>query len=51
VPALVSRAQNAGPNSAIDFGVSERVVRLHVGLEGSEALWADITQAIGKAGG
>ncbi|MDQ0393179.1 PLP-dependent transferase [Labrys monachus] len=51
VPALVSRAQNAGPNSAIDFGVSERIVRLHVGLEGADVLWADIAQAIGKAGG
>ena len=49
VPALVARAQNAGPNSAIDFGVSERVVRLHVGLEGTEALWSDITQAIAVA--
>lgn len=49
VPALVTRAQAAGPNSALDFGVSERVVRLHVGLEGASALWDDITQAIAAA--
>jgi cystathionine beta-lyase/cystathionine gamma-synthase len=49
VPALVTRAQNAGPNSALDFGVSERIVRLHIGLEGTDALWADITQALAIA--
>ncbi|CAM5765852.1 hypothetical protein LMIY3S_01622 [Labrys miyagiensis] len=49
VPALVAQAQNAGPNSAVDFGVSERIVRLHVGLEGADALWADITQALAIA--
>ena len=49
VPALVARAQNAGPNSALDFGVSERVVRLHVGLEGAAALSADVAQAIAAA--
>jgi cystathionine beta-lyase/cystathionine gamma-synthase len=46
VPALVTRVQAAGPNSAIDFGVPERMVRFHVGLEGTEALWADVVQAI-----
>jgi cystathionine beta-lyase/cystathionine gamma-synthase len=46
VPALVTRVQAAGPNSAIDFGVPERMVRLHVGLEGVETLWADLTRAI-----
>jgi cystathionine beta-lyase/cystathionine gamma-synthase len=49
VPALVTRGQAAGPNSAVDFGVPERSVRLHVGLEGAEALWADLTQAISAA--
>jgi cystathionine beta-lyase/cystathionine gamma-synthase len=49
VPALVARGQSAGPNSAIDFGVSERVVRLHVGLEGTDALWSDIIQAVAIA--
>ena len=49
VPALVARAQAAGPNSAIDFGVSPRVVRLHVGLEGADALCADVDDALGRA--
>ena len=30
-------------------GVGERVVRLHVGLEGIEALWGDIDRAIAQA--
>jgi cystathionine beta-lyase/cystathionine gamma-synthase len=49
VPAQVVRVQAAGPNSAIDFGISERVVRLHVGLEGQDALVADLAQAIREA--
>ena len=49
VPALVTRVQAAGPNSAVDFGVPERMIRLHVGLEGTEALWADIAQAFDAA--
>ena len=51
VPALIARQQAAGPNSAADFGVSERIVRLHIGLEGVEALWADIKVALSKAVG
>jgi cystathionine beta-lyase/cystathionine gamma-synthase len=46
VPAQVVRVQAAGPNSAIDFGVDPRMVRLHVGLEGTEALWHDLAEAI-----
>ncbi|MBD2750956.1 PLP-dependent transferase [Microvirga sp. BT688] len=49
VPAQVVRVQAAGPNSAIDFGVSERIVRLHVGLEGQEALLEDLSQAMREA--
>lgn len=49
VPAQVARAQAAGPNSAIDFGVPERMVRLHVGLEGADALWEDLSNAIAGA--
>jgi cystathionine beta-lyase/cystathionine gamma-synthase len=49
VPAQVVRVQAAGPNSAIDFGVSERIVRLHVGLEGQDVLVADLAQAIREA--
>ena len=49
VPALVTRVQAAGPNSALDFGVPERMIRLHVGLEGTEFLWSDIAQALERA--
>lgn len=49
VPALVTRVQAAGPNSAMDFGVPERMIRLHIGLEGTEALWNDLLQAFGAA--
>lgn len=49
VPATVVHNQAAGPNSAVDFGISPRVVRLHVGLEGAEALWADLGAAIDAA--
>ncbi|HVO03606.1 MAG TPA: PLP-dependent transferase [Candidatus Cybelea sp.] len=49
VPAQVVRVQAAGPNSAIDFGVDPRCVRLHVGLEGVEALWCDLAEAIDHA--
>lgn len=49
VPAQVVRVQAAGPNSAVDFDVSERVVRLHVGLEGQDVLVADLAQAIREA--
>jgi cystathionine beta-lyase/cystathionine gamma-synthase len=49
VPALVTRVQAAGPNSAVDFGVPERMVRLAVGLEGTEALWADLAGALASA--
>lgn len=49
VPAEVVRKQAAGPNSAIDFGVDARVVRLHVGLEGTDALWADLAAALDAA--
>ena len=39
--------QKAQPNSARAFGISPRSVRLHIGLEGTEALWNDI--AAGRA--
>ena len=51
VPALVTRVQAAGPNSAVAFGVPERMIRLHIGLEGTEALWSDLTQAFAVARG
>jgi cystathionine beta-lyase/cystathionine gamma-synthase len=49
IPALVSRAQAAGPNSALDFDVSARMVRVHIGLEGTEALWSDLVRGLDRA--
>jgi cystathionine beta-lyase/cystathionine gamma-synthase len=49
MPALIARVQAAGPNSAIDFGVPERLVRLHIGLEGADALWDDLDSAMAAA--
>jgi cystathionine beta-lyase/cystathionine gamma-synthase len=47
--AVVHEQAAAGPNSAIDFGVSPRIVRLHVGLEATGDLIDDLTQAIAVA--
>jgi cystathionine beta-lyase/cystathionine gamma-synthase len=49
VPAELVRQQRTGPNSAIDFGVDPRMVRLHVGLEGADALWKDLEAALDAA--
>jgi cystathionine beta-lyase/cystathionine gamma-synthase len=49
IPASIARAQAAGPNSALDFGVPDRMIRLNVGLEGTEALWADLQRGFEKA--
>jgi len=44
-PAGVTRVQTGGPNHALRFGVPERMVRLNTGLEATDALWADLTNA------
>ncbi|WCK14925.1 PLP-dependent transferase [Agrobacterium tumefaciens] len=49
VPGEVVLEQKAQPNSAHTFGISARSVRLHVGLEGTEALWNDLEPAINAA--
>ncbi len=49
-PAHVGRVQNTGPNVLLDFGVSARLLRLYVGLEGAAALWADLCRAFEAAG-
>ncbi|SCB59160.1 cystathionine gamma-synthase [Rhizobium aethiopicum] len=46
VPGEVVLQQKAQPNSAQTFGINARSVRLHVGLEGTEALWRDIEGAL-----
>lgn len=49
VPGEVVLEQKAQPNSAHTFGISPRSVRLHIGLEGTEALWNDLEPAIREA--
>ena len=49
VPGEVVLQQKAQPNSAVAFGIHPRSVRLHVGLEGTEALWSDLEVAIAAA--
>lgn len=49
VPGEVVLQQKAQPNSAHAFGISPRSVRLHVGLEGTEALWADLAAGLDAA--
>ena len=49
--AVVHEQAAAGPNSAIDFGVSPRIVRLNVGLEATGDLIDDLTQALAAAKG
>ena len=49
VPGEVVLQQKAQPNSAVAFGIHPRSVRLHIGLEGTEALWSDLEAAIAAA--
>jgi cystathionine beta-lyase/cystathionine gamma-synthase len=49
VPGEVVLSQKAQPNSAQAFGISARSVRLHIGLEGTEALWSDLEAAFAAA--
>ncbi|MBB4008477.1 PLP-dependent transferase [Allorhizobium taibaishanense] len=49
VPGDVVAAQKAPPSFAEAFGVDPLSVRLHVGLEGTEALWSDLVAAISAA--
>jgi cystathionine beta-lyase/cystathionine gamma-synthase len=49
IPALIARAQAAGPNSALDFGVPARMIRLSIGLEGTDTLWSDLEQGLKRA--
>ncbi|MBA8837314.1 PLP-dependent transferase [Ochrobactrum sp. RH2CCR150] len=49
VPGEVVLQQRAQPNSAHTFGIDPLSVRLHVGLEGTGALWRDLETAIAAA--
>ncbi len=48
-PAAVGLRQAGEHNSLVDFGVSPRLVRLHVGLESPADLIADLDGALGTA--
>ena len=50
VPALASLEQTPGVNSMSTFGVSERLIRLHIGLEDPDDLWADLEHAFVTGG-
>ena len=49
-PAAVGLRQAGEHNSLVDFGVSPRLVRLHVGLEDPGELIADLEQGLDAAG-
>lgn len=49
MPAQVSIDQAGEHSSAIDFGVSPRLIRLFIGLEDPEELMADLRQALSLA--
>jgi cystathionine beta-lyase/cystathionine gamma-synthase len=49
VPVAASLAQTPGVNSFDRFNVSPRAIRLHVGLEDAEMLWADLENALAKS--
>jgi cystathionine beta-lyase/cystathionine gamma-synthase len=50
LPARISLAQAGEFNSMRKFGVSPNLVRLSLGLEDAEDLWADMRSALGKSG-
>lgn len=49
VPVAASLAQTPGVNSFDRFNVSPRAIRLHVGLEDPEMLWADLEKALSQS--
>ena len=49
VPAAISLRQSGEKNAAQRFGVSPRLVRLSLGLEDAEDLWADFEAALEAA--
>lgn len=49
VPVAASLAQTPGVNSFDRFQVSPRAIRLHVGLEDPDMLWADLENALAKS--
>jgi cystathionine beta-lyase/cystathionine gamma-synthase len=48
-PTEISWQQAGGVNAMVEFGVSPRLVRFHVGLEDVDDLWRDLDQAFERA--
>jgi cystathionine beta-lyase/cystathionine gamma-synthase len=48
-PAMIGLRQAVGANPLVEFGVPDRLVRLHVGLEAPDALIADLDRALALA--
>jgi cystathionine beta-lyase/cystathionine gamma-synthase len=48
-PAQATLEQTPGVNSLSRFGVSKRLIRLHIGLEDAEALWDDLAASLAAA--
>ena len=49
MPAAIALRQSGEQNAAQRFGVSPRLVRLSLGLEDAEDLWADFAAALDAA--
>ena len=49
MPAAASINQAGEHNAAIDFGISPMLIRLFIGLEDPEELWADLGAAFANA--
>ncbi|QTF07209.1 aminotransferase class I/II-fold pyridoxal phosphate-dependent enzyme [Brenneria izadpanahii] len=49
MPAISVLNQAGEFNSAIDFGISPRLIRISIGLEDTDDLWRDLQQAIAGA--
>jgi cystathionine beta-lyase/cystathionine gamma-synthase len=48
-PIEISWQQAGGANAMVEFDVSPRLIRFHIGLEEVEDLWSDLDQALEKA--
>lgn len=51
IPAIVGIKKGGKDNSAVDFGISDNVIRIFVGLEDKKDLWSDLENAFQKAKG
>ncbi|GAB3441737.1 aminotransferase class I/II-fold pyridoxal phosphate-dependent enzyme [Insolitispirillum peregrinum] len=49
VPLSVTAGMPPAPNPFVHFGISDRMIRLNVGLEPVDAIWSDLEQALEHA--